>query len=158
MAAKFNPKGLEGLINDFGLWNADFGFKDKKMKKYMTEEKKTSCWMNNSFWPPIVMAIIAVALISIIVFVVAINSAKADPYSWAMAEKEKDYPVELKIPSGDGQLTINLKTGIVEYYNTTLDEASLAFWNYAMGTFPWVKRQIIREAMAAREKAIARTK
>lgn len=87
-------------------------------------------------------------------------SVYADPYSWAMAEadKEKDYPVELKIPSGEGRLTINLKTGIVEYYNTTLDESSLAFWNYVMDAFPWVKRQIIREHMAAREKAIGRTK
>ena len=97
-------------------------------------------------------------LLMLIIFGVVCGTVKADPYSWAMAEKEKNYPVELKIPSGDGQLTINLKKGIVEYYNTSLDEASLAFWNYAMGTFPWVKRQIIRDYMIAREKVIERTK
>lgn len=87
------------------------------------------------------------------------SAATADPYSWAMAEdREKDFPVELKIPSGEGRITINLKTGIVEYYNTTLDQSGLAFWNYVMDTFPWVKRQIIREYIAAREKAIERTK
>ena len=97
-------------------------------------------------------------MLALIVVYMVCGQVAADPYSWAMAEKEKNYPVELKIPSGDGQLTINLKTGIVEYYNTSLDEASLAFWNYAMGTFPWVKRQIIRDYMIAREKVIERTK
>ena len=97
-------------------------------------------------------------ILALIVVFMVCGQVAADPYSWAMAEKEKDFPVELKIPSGEGRITINLKTGIVEYYNTTLDEASLAFWNYVMDAFPWVKRQIIREYMASREKAIERTK
>lgn len=95
-------------------------------------------------------------LLMLIIFGVVCGTVKADPYSWAMAEK--DFPVELKIPSGEGRITINLKTGVVEYYNTTLDDASLAFWNYMMDAFPWVKRQIIRDYMIARDKAIERTK
>ncbi len=119
--------------------------------------KKESWWISDPVGPPLIGAIVTVMILVGSLFLKG-DCIKADPYSWAMAEKEKDYPTELKIPSGDGQLTINLKTGIVEYYNTTLDEASLAFWNYTMGTFPWVKRQIIRNYMIARDKAIERTK
>ena len=62
------------------------------------------------------------------------------------------------INSGDGKLIIDLETGIVEFYNTNIDEASMAFWNHVMTEYPWIKRNIIREYFLNKKNIESRTR
>ena len=74
------------------------------------------------------------------------------------SEVKQNKQSTLEIPSGKGKIIIDLTTGIVEYYQTDLNEASFEFWNHIMMTYPWIKRSIIREYFLRKREITERTR